>query len=359
MGRLLAASDAAEAQQPFKTFLSLLDKWEIGQALSAKLAIPSLQIIYQAATSPEAKDVRSTVTAVYDDIEPSVLWKQLYDAAKQDFEGDSVEHLVLINWLLNAISKSDHEVLAVHAPLLLFTLLEKLPSATKPETRTAALRLANTLITMLPSSVFGNAKAEDGGDSIVETVYEKDTAEDVLEQRVKAEVAPRVVTTLFKLSEQALNDGWNPEALVLVNSLTRHSVDKELPPLSAVDTSAWTGAVLRRLKQVRSFAVVEGLVDLILKANRSKVFDPPVDVTADAVMSVVLDSLFRYLRADAALYHTRAVELIWDFNLLAEVHTLESVIARRMNSPTHRQEAFEAFGVLWRHSGESENFGPG
>lgn len=352
MGRLLEANDIAEAQQPFKTFLSLLDKWEIGQALSTRLAIPALQIIYQAASGPEAKDVRSTVTAVYDDIEPSVLWKQLYDAANQDFNSNQTEHLALIDWLLTVITKSDHEVLTIHAPLLLFTLLKKLPTATSSETRVAAFRVAKTLMPMIPSGVFANAKAEDGDGSMIETVYEKDTPEDVLEQRIKAEVAPRIVKALFTLSERALNDGWSAEALVLVNSLTQYAVDKELAPLSTVDTSTWLAAVLRRLRQVRSFAVVEGLVDLILKANRSKVFDPPVDVTADAVMSVVLDSLFRYLRADAALYHTRAVELIWDFNLLAEVHTLESVIARRMNSPTHRQEAFEAFGVLWRHSGE-------
>jgi hypothetical protein len=31
---------------------------------------------------------------------------------------------------------------------------------------------------------------------------------------------------------------------------------------------------------------------------------------------------------------------------------LESVIARRMNSATTRMEAFDAFGVLWRQSGE-------
>lgn len=352
MGRLLEANDVAEAQQPFKTFLSLLDKWEIGQALSTRLAIPALQIIHQAATGPAGRDVHSTVTAVYDDIEPSVLWKQLQYATTQDFAEETTEHLVLVNWLLSSVTKSDHEVLTIYAPLLLSTLLDRVAAPSGPETRTEALRVANTLIAMVPSSVFSSATAGDAEDSLVETVYEKDTAEDVVEQRIKVEVAPRIVTTTFKISEQGLNEGWNPELLVLINSLAQHCVEKEYPALSSVDTSTWLAAVLRRLKQVRSFAVVEGLVDLLLKANRSKLFEPPIDVTTDSVMSVVLDSLFRYLRADAALYHTRAVELIWELNLLAEVHTLESVIARRMNSPMHRQEAFEAFGVLWRHSGK-------
>lgn len=47
------------------------------------------------------------------------------------------------------------------------------------------------------------------------------------------------------------------------------------------------------------------------------------------------------------------MELLWEFNQLAEVHTLESVIARRMSSKTRKTEAFEAFGVLWRQSDDS------
>lgn len=353
MSRLLVANDVAEAQQPFKTFLSLLDKWEIGQALSAKLAIPTLQIVHSAATEPDAKDVHSTVTTVYDDIEPSVLWKQLYEAAEQDFVHNEKQNLVLIHWLLNSVTKHDHEVLTIHAPVLLFRLLESISPDTSPDTRAAALRAGDALFAMIPDSVFSSATASEGEGLVADAVYKQTSTEEVLEQRVKAELAPHVVTSIFKQSEEGMNEGWSTEALVLLNKLARSSMDRELPPLSSVDTTAWMKAVLRRMGQARSFAVVEGLVDLTLRGSRSKLFDPPMEVTVDAVMSVVLDSLFRYLRADAALYHTRAVELIWELNQLAEVHTLESVIARRMNSVTQRKEAFEAFGVLWRHSGEA------
>lgn len=67
---------------------------------------------------------------------------------------------------------------------------------------------------------------------------------------------------------------------------------------------------------------------------------------------MLTSKLFRYLRTDAAAYHARAVELLWEYNQLAEIHTLESVIARRMSSAARKGEAFEAFGVLWRQSGK-------
>lgn len=43
MQQLPSANDVSDAQTPFKIFLSLLDKWEIGESLSHRLAIPSLE----------------------------------------------------------------------------------------------------------------------------------------------------------------------------------------------------------------------------------------------------------------------------------------------------------------------------
>ena len=63
--------------------------------------------------------------------------------------------------------------------------------------------------------------------------------------------------------------------------------------------------------------------------------------------------LFHYLRPEAGPYHVRAVELLWHYNELADVHTLENVVARRMASSTGKREAFEAFGVLWNLTGEN------
>ena len=67
-------------------------------------------------------------------------------------------------------------------------------------------------------------------------------------------------------------------------------------------------------------------------------------------MGVLLDTLFRFLRADAAHNHRRAVELLWEYNKLAEIHALENVIARQMsvNLAKNRCAAMEAFGTLWR-----------
>jgi hypothetical protein len=222
----------------------------------------------------------------------------------------------------------------------------------------AALKTLEALLVATPASLFNNApeKAEtpNGTSKTAEELaYSQPLDEEAAAKAVRATVIPRIVSNVFKSSEKALKERWTPSLLLHFVHLTKALIDREVPPLNAVDSKSWSAAVLQCLERVHSFAVVDVLVDSLLQASRSRLFKPPIDLASDAVMSPILDALFRYLRPDAAAYHARAVELLWEFNQLAEVHTLESVIARRMSSPTRKSEAFEAFGVLWRQSDDS------
>ena len=52
-----AEKDANELQRPFKIFLSLLDRWEIGSSLSERLAIPALRAMRRIIdTRPDQRD---------------------------------------------------------------------------------------------------------------------------------------------------------------------------------------------------------------------------------------------------------------------------------------------------------------
>lgn len=64
--------------------------------------------------------------------------------------------------------------------------------------------------------------------------------------------------------------------------------------------------------------------------------------------------LFRFLRQGYAVYHVRAVGLVWTLESSTGHHYVESIIAQSLNSPDfcRLDEALEAFGVLWRLTGE-------
>lgn len=352
------ANDVADAQTPFKIFLSLLDRWEIGESLSHRLAIPSLEVCRATAAAGHEDEVRSTASAVYEAIEPSVLWKHLYEGVEGDMEEGRLTHIKLVLWLLTTISHHDEETTTVHAPLMAARILRGVNETKNGDVLEAALKTLETLLSATPASLFANTpeKAETSNGtsrSAEELAYIEPLDEEEAAKIVRTTVLPEMVSNVFKSSEKALRERWAPSLLLHFVHLTKALIDREVPPLNAVDSKSWSTAVLQCLEKVHAFAVVDVLVDSLLQASRSQLFKPPIDLASDAVMSPILDALFRYLRPDAAAYHARAVELLWEFNQLAEVHTLESVIARRMSSPTRKSEAFEAFGVLWRQSDDS------
>ncbi|KAL1738627.1 hypothetical protein HDZ31DRAFT_78212, partial [Schizophyllum fasciatum] len=67
-------------------------------------------------------------------------------------------------------------------------------------------------------------------------------------------------------------------------------------------------------------------------------------------MFKLMSKLLRYLRKDCAVYHVRTVTLVWALDGIVPGSHIESIIAQTMTSPQNRnvQEAYEAFGILWR-----------
>lgn len=63
----------------------MLDKWELGEPLSWKLAIPSLDTIMAASTGNPEED-HNLAAAVYEALEPSILWKHLYKGVESEMK---------------------------------------------------------------------------------------------------------------------------------------------------------------------------------------------------------------------------------------------------------------------------------
>lgn len=70
-------------------------------------------------------------------------------------------------------------------------------------------------------------------------------------------------------------------------------------------------------------------------------------------MYKMVNKLLGYLHPEFAVYHVRAVNLIWSLDSATRRPHVESILAQAMTSPESRNvhESYEAFGVLWRLSG--------
>ena len=63
--------------------------------------------------------------------------------------------------------------------------------------------------------------------------------------------------------------------------------------------------------------------------------------------------LLRYLRPEYAVYHVRAVNLVWQLENANTQPHVEAVLSQSLASPQSRNNhgSYEAFGVLWRLTG--------
>ncbi|WVQ94532.1 hypothetical protein IAU59_001611 [Kwoniella sp. CBS 9459] len=349
MESLGSSADFAEAQRPFKIFLSLLDKWEVGSVLSERLALPALRAIKNA-TSPStdvlSEEVIGTALAVYEAIEPMVTWKLLFASVQAELHARESNH--------------DEEINSVHVPVMLEEVLSVIASnSLTTESLLDTFRLATSLLGLISTGTFAKSststeEAPAEQRTVAKTLYSSDGDPHNAQQRIHSQILPHIVDQSFRVCETALsNAAEEPESLLHAVKIVSILIDHEVPALASVDGQQWLAKVIEGLSNVSSFVIVESLVTAALKASRCPAFKPAVSITSDVTMSAILDALFRYLRPDAAPYHIRAVELLWDYNQLAEVHTLENVIARRITAVPFNSAAFDAFGIFWRLTDDS------
>ncbi|KAL7419677.1 hypothetical protein Q5752_005591 [Cryptotrichosporon argae] len=348
----IIASDATDAHTPYKVFLSFLDKWEIAESLSTRLAIPALVSLRQAAfarADASHSDALSTAAAIYDNVEPELLWSTLARQIVNELRDGQTAKLDLLLWLVTSSRQHDDETTQVHVPKLLDTLLGLVDTnEVSPDTLASTLRLSSALLSLIPGQVFALATPHQESRSL----DGESSAE--APRRAQADTNSRIVQATFDLCKKVLlRRDASTNVLLLALDMTQTLVNQDVGLLAAVDGGAWLRAVTDRVARATSFAVVERAIDTALKASRTSSFSPHIDIAAAAVTSIFLGALFRYLRPRAAVHHVRAVELLWEYNQLAEVHALETVVAMRIANVTGQAEAYDAFGVLWRQTDDA------
>nr|XP_031863087.1 uncharacterized protein CI109_001565 [Kwoniella shandongensis]KAA5530159.1 hypothetical protein CI109_001565 [Kwoniella shandongensis] len=360
MEKLGSPPESLDAQRPFKVFLSLLDKWEIGSVLSERLAISSLRTVKDASESGPSTvkdEILATAAAVYEAVEPVVIWKELHSSVLDELNSKGSGAIELVRWIVASIPQTDEEINSVHVPIVLDTVLSAITSDTLTvEAELEAFHLARTLTELIPVSTYAKGSSitsdVEHTRSVADLLYSKDGDPHSAQGRLHTEVLPRIVQNAFVVFEKVAVT-QEIESLLEAVRIVSVLIDHESSSLALVNGHRWLAAIIEALSKISSFAVVEALVVAALKASRCSTFTPAITITTDTTISAILDSLFRYLRPSASLYHIRAVELLWDYNQLAEIHTLENVIARRMSKLPFDSAAFDAFGIFWRLTDDS------
>ncbi|KAF7302659.1 Dopey-N domain-containing protein [Mycena chlorophos] len=378
------SGDYAESR-PFKIFISLLDKWEIGAALTESLVFDAFKAIKRlVGTANGGEDVTMTASTLYEAVEPAVLWKQLLGAVFGEItgSGNDTEAIDMVLFVLRTFVQ-DEEVRTIHLPIIFASLVDLVDiqvqtSAAKaltPAVRSTLILLEAILQKMPPSALVQRPELTGDLETAAQTqrpyifaatFYGCKPVHVTQELQGPFNVpfasAFQNLVSLSTSCSRFLTEGCStpaPLREVLAQSLLlmdRLATRLETSVTLTWKPEEWLSSVLATLENENcNFTVVDRAISLIVALHATPTLAPRLLVDDRPTMYKMVTRLLKYLSPNLTVYHARSVNLIWSLEKATRRSHVESVLAQAMTSPESRnvQDAYEAFGVLWRLTEDS------
>ncbi|TKY89065.1 hypothetical protein EX895_001596 [Sporisorium graminicola] len=406
--------DLADRQKPYRIFVSLLDKWEIGQSLTRVLALDAFHAISLQVARGQQEELMTTAKMLFEVVDPFLLYGRCLEAITEQIHPEaptsaadseprpSTTHsmLALLCFIFKAFHIHDEETKQIHVPLLfaaLAQLLLKQLQQAEVLNETASLRtldaleLLKLLVTVMPSRVFVRIASSSPAEGVASTDFlerarsfyaasETDSQQaarnflsfqDSASATALVELLSRVCLESGRRSKDAIAgaeifvraldifadvmrviDGSEAaEEIALVASAPSSSEPASTQKLPW-DAASWTSTLLPYLDHVNSFAEVERIVEVLISCCICRALERPIQLDAPQVLDRIVASLLRYLTPTMSPYHVRAVELLWATCKVSQRSRLETVMAKQLTRGTEaaRAAALAAFGTFWRLS---------
>ncbi|KAG2744495.1 hypothetical protein P692DRAFT_20837634 [Suillus brevipes Sb2] len=383
---MFAPSGEYSESRPFKIFISLLDKWEIGSALTDVLvldALKAIRFLMQRNVEEHNEDISMTASTLYEAVEPSILWKQLLAAIMKDLTEDGKTGAIdLTLFLLRSLPMQDDEVRSIHLPVIFAAITEELqreinndPSKAAEASVRDCLALQEEIFQHIPLESLSqrpelNAALQTSASSLSSLAFayafyglestELNPSSEVLNPLIAVLEHMFCISQALSRSISAQQGGLIElraalsQVLRILSGVVR-TMDKSCDATLSLSwkPSEWLYSILDCLNlEAVSFTLVDQVVSLIMSLHGTQKLSPKPLMDKRPAVSRMVKKLFRYLHADIAMCHVRAVSLIWSIDSMSRPHEVESIIAQSMCSPELKNvyEAHEAFGILWRLS---------
>ncbi|KAF8079121.1 Dopey, N-terminal-domain-containing protein [Lyophyllum atratum] len=378
---MFSPSGEYSESRPFKIFISLLDKWEIGAPLSQILVYDAFKAIKNLVENPSdgSEDVTMTASTLYEAVEPQILWKRLLGAVFAEIAGDGqqFEAIRMVQFILKTFAQDD-EIQTIHLPIIFAAILDIIDLQVQADATRASsplfgetLLLQEEMLRHIPHSSLMQRPDLTGPIEAKRTTQRPYLFACSFYGIDPIAVPPTATTsfavpfvsafenlaTLSRIFAQTLTTG-SADTTVLreVFSQTLLLIDRLIGRLGTSvtipwDPVEWLQVILQALEhESANFTTVDRTISLIVALHQTANLEPRPSVDNRSTMYKMVNKLLRYLRADCAAYHVRAVNLIWSLEAATKQPHVESIMAQAMTSPESRNihEAYEAFGVLWR-----------
>ncbi|GLB43530.1 putative dopey, N-terminal [Lyophyllum shimeji] len=378
---MFSPSGEYSESRPFKIFISLLDKWEIGAPLSQILVYDAFKAIKNLVEHPSdgGEDVTMTANTLYEAVEPQILWKQLLGAMFAEVlgDGEQFEAIHMVLFILKAFAQDD-EIQTIHLPIIFAAILDIIDIQVQADATRAfsplfreTLLLQEEMLRHIPHSALMQRP-----DLVGPVQATRATQRPYLFAcsfyGIEPVTVPATSRTSFAVPFVSAFESLASVSLICAQALPSGSADittlREVFSHTLVlidrlvgrlgtsltiswDPSGWLRAVLQALEhESANFTTVDRTVSLIVALHQTVNLTPRPSIDDRPTMYKMVNKLLKYLHANLASYHVRAVNLIWSLEAATKQPHVESILAQSMTSPESRNihESYEAFGVLWR-----------
>ncbi|TFK26748.1 hypothetical protein FA15DRAFT_255211 [Coprinopsis marcescibilis] len=383
---MFSPSGEYSESRPFKIFISLLDKWEIGGPLADTLVYDAFKAIKKLMEDNRegTDDLVMTASTLYEALEPEILWKPLLSAIFKELssETSATEAIQLALFVIRTFTH-DEEIQTNHFPVVIAGLLDFLSIQPQRPANTQAiletllfleeilkytpyLGLSERPAIKPPNEAKEEARESLRAYSFACAFYEIDDTFGVAD--LKASTTVPFAASMDSLCSLSLywadrlikepgHASANREALSRLLTLFERLVARlSLQVQLSWDPLEWMNALLKTFDvEAATFTVVDRVITLITALHRTQFVQPPLSIEDRNIMHKMTTKLLKYLRPDCVSYHARAVNLICTLETSTKRSYVESIIAQTMTSPESRNvsEAYEAFGILWRLTEDS------
>ncbi|KDQ63058.1 hypothetical protein JAAARDRAFT_53285 [Jaapia argillacea MUCL 33604] len=368
--------------RPFKIFISLLDKWEIGASLTEGLVYDAFKALRNSLEShmDSGEEMLLSASSLYEAVEPHCLWRQVLSSVLSElWDGSGTEAIGMAKFILVTF-RHDEEIQTIHLPMVFCAVMEVLRNRLQMDSRCAmsqsmvkAILLQVEMLKCIPLVALLRFPAlperAQTASPVRNTVEFATTFYGIQPAFISALDSRRLVTPLAMVFEDVLKASamsaqgliagegaggrdFLEHCLLVLNDLVKQAdlkLEKSL--LIDWDPVAWLSTMLSAVtSEVVTFSLLDRTISIIVAFHHSASFEPSLSMEDSSVVFRIVNKLFEYLRSDRAGYHVRASNLIWEVQNAISRPYVESIISQKLAEDTFPdvEDSFEAFGVLWR-----------
>lgn len=371
----------ADKARPFRICLSLMDRWEIGGALTPRLFLPGLRsaFAYTArAPATDAAEVMKSAGLFFDGVESSLIWSELFHLLEDGVvtSESSHESLRFFAWVMDHFNVKEEEMTTIYVPLAALFLLDWLADSNQTYNSKFQIAAANSLqlLQLARPSALG----------------QQNSASKPAESDVSSNVATRESISSFFCKQGSGSSRraslWDSARLgnLVMDRICRivagiaESSPKSLPVAVQMLTTAFPkvsreqkqsvhlllGALQNLLagpqKPKLAFSSLDAAVSLLRILTDSD-FDTHTtnDCQRSSLASSLFDELWHYLSPSQPKHHVEAVRLIWQLDDIVDPEdTVKARLTEALRAPAIRHESHadqqvesvRRFTTLWIHT---------